>query len=226
MSISAIPTVTAVAEVDETRRRLLDAAIGLFADVGFDGASVRQICDRAGVKNIGAINYHFQSKERLYAEAVKEALCHNSDATPFPAWGPNAPATQKLREFVHTIMIRMLDNKHPAAMQLVMREFSRPTLALDEAIRQNIKPMADLLHGILADLLPKMPFEERVLIGFSIIGQCLYYHQNRLVSEVLFGKEALAHLTAERIAKHVADFTLSALGFRPPFTAPKSGGKR
>jgi AcrR family transcriptional regulator len=50
-----------------TRERILDTAERLFAERGFAGTSVREITDAAAV-NLGAVNYHFQSKENLYAE--------------------------------------------------------------------------------------------------------------------------------------------------------------
>ena len=52
-----------------SRERLLDAAEELFAEVGFNGASVRQIVERAAV-NLGAIPYHFGTKENLFKEVV------------------------------------------------------------------------------------------------------------------------------------------------------------
>jgi AcrR family transcriptional regulator len=51
----------------DTRDRLLDSAERLFAERGFAGTSVREITDAAAA-NLGAVNYHFQSKENLYAE--------------------------------------------------------------------------------------------------------------------------------------------------------------
>lgn len=48
-----------------TRQRILDAAEQLFADYGFNGTSVRQIVEAAKV-NLGAIPYHFGSKEELF----------------------------------------------------------------------------------------------------------------------------------------------------------------
>ena len=50
----------------DTKERLLDTAERLFADRGFSETSVRQITSEAGV-NLGAINYHFDSKETLLA---------------------------------------------------------------------------------------------------------------------------------------------------------------
>src|SRR5919197_936282 len=51
-----------------TKERILDAAERLFANHGFEGASIRTIVEAAKV-NLAAIHYHFRSKEALL-EAV------------------------------------------------------------------------------------------------------------------------------------------------------------
>ena len=48
-----------------TRHGLLAAATELFAARGFDGVSVEQIAQRAGVTK-ALINYHFGGKHKLY----------------------------------------------------------------------------------------------------------------------------------------------------------------
>lgn len=53
--------------MEDTRSRLLSAASRLFAEKGYDHATVRDICAAAGV-NIALVNYHFKSKEGLYKE--------------------------------------------------------------------------------------------------------------------------------------------------------------
>ena len=47
-----------------TRLQLIEAAGEVFAEMGFQNATVREICRRAGA-NVAAVNYHFQSKEAL-----------------------------------------------------------------------------------------------------------------------------------------------------------------
>jgi len=199
---------------DETRLTLLDAAEEVFAERGYTAATTREICQRAGMKNMGAINYYFGGKERLYVEAVKHAMRTCAHGTPFPEWPPGTPAETKLREFVRTMMARMLEVPKVASMALMSREMTRPTPSpvTEEVVRQNIKPMADVLVGILNELLPEAPLERRVLVGFSVIGQCLYYRQNRAVSETLFGRELLDRFTADMVADHIADLTLRGLG--------------
>jgi AcrR family transcriptional regulator len=52
-----------------TRRALLDAAQELFAERGFDGATTRDIGERAGV-DISAIARYFDSKEGLFLAVI------------------------------------------------------------------------------------------------------------------------------------------------------------
>jgi AcrR family transcriptional regulator len=49
----------------ETRQRILETSLRLFAEHGFKGVSVRDISTAAGV-NVASISYHFGSKQGLY----------------------------------------------------------------------------------------------------------------------------------------------------------------
>jgi TetR/AcrR family transcriptional regulator, regulator of cefoperazone and chloramphenicol sensitivity len=68
---------------DETRSKIITAAIALFGQFGFDGASTREIAARAGV-NAPAVQYYFESKEGLYC-ACAEALADDAWAAFEPA---------------------------------------------------------------------------------------------------------------------------------------------
>jgi AcrR family transcriptional regulator len=54
----------------ETRARIVTAALGLFGERGFEGASTRDIAERAGV-NAPAIGYYFENKEGVYLACVE-----------------------------------------------------------------------------------------------------------------------------------------------------------
>ena len=56
-----------------TRQNIIKAAVHLFAEKGFENASVRDIVTRARV-NQAAINYHFKGKDGLYLEVLKTAF--------------------------------------------------------------------------------------------------------------------------------------------------------
>lgn len=54
----------------QTREAILDAAEAEFGARGFDGASMRQITERAR-HPLGVLTYHFESKERLFETVVE-----------------------------------------------------------------------------------------------------------------------------------------------------------
>jgi AcrR family transcriptional regulator len=63
-----------------TRQALLDHATNVFAERGFEAASVREITRRAEA-NQAAITYHFGGKGPLYLEVLKLAVSALSDAS-------------------------------------------------------------------------------------------------------------------------------------------------
>lgn len=60
-------------EAPSARQRILSAAAQLYALRGFEGTSIRDIAEAAGVTK-PLVFYHFASKERLYASLLEEAL--------------------------------------------------------------------------------------------------------------------------------------------------------
>ncbi|MEA2815035.1 MAG: TetR/AcrR family transcriptional regulator, regulator of cefoperazone and chloramphenicol, partial [Rhodospirillaceae bacterium] len=56
---------------EDTRRRILETALDLFAAQGYEGASTRQIAEGAGV-NLPAIQYYFGNKEGLYRAIIDD----------------------------------------------------------------------------------------------------------------------------------------------------------
>ena len=74
---------------DETRHRIIEAAIELFGEHGFEGASTRDIAARAGV-NAPALQYYFENKEGVYRACV-EMLADD-------AWETFGPAIEHAQE--------------------------------------------------------------------------------------------------------------------------------
>jgi AcrR family transcriptional regulator len=75
---------------DRSRAAILDAAEALFAERGYDGASLSEIGAAAGLSR-GAPGYFFGSKERLYAAVLARVFADRQAATlaalePVRAW--------------------------------------------------------------------------------------------------------------------------------------------
>ncbi len=196
----------------DTRQRILAAAGPVFASRGFKEATVREICQAAGV-NVASVNYHFGDKERLYIESVKLAHRDRLDHVPPPRWPANTPPAQKLRDFVHVLLVRMLEDPSEAwHTQLMMRELFQPTEACVELVREYIRPQFELLLTILDELLPvEVPAQRRHLIAFSIVGQCLYHRIAQPVVRSLLPAEEFAAYGPQHLADHISHFSLDAI---------------
>ncbi len=63
----------------ETRAAILDAAAACFAENGYAGTGVAEICRRAGISK-GTLYYHFENKQALFLELVDIQLAHFEEA--------------------------------------------------------------------------------------------------------------------------------------------------
>ena len=143
-----------------------------------------------------------------------------------PEWDPAMPAQERLRSFIHTMLSRMLYAERPAwHLGLMLRELARPTAACAEVVEDYIRPMAEELERILADLLPPDTARESAyLYGFSIVGQCLFYYVHRPIAERLTGVDEYRNFSIDRLADHIANFSLAALGYGRPSAANSTKG--
>jgi AcrR family transcriptional regulator len=217
MDSSRTTRVSAGSAGDEPRERILSAAGREFAERGYEGATVRDICLAAGV-NVAAVNYYFGDKQRLYIESVKHAHEQRAGQVPLPGWTAGTPPRQKLRDFVGNLLERMLGfGEPPWQVRLMMREVLHPTDACRELIEDYVRPRFDLLVSILDELVEgRLPPAELRRVALSIIGQCFLYRAAGDVVGMLVSREELeSHHALGPLADHVAGYALAALGLAP-----------
>jgi AcrR family transcriptional regulator len=196
-----------------TRRELLDAAGEVFAAAGFRSATVREICQRAGA-NIAAVNYHFGDKEQLYHAVLKDT--YRTAVAKYPAdFGLPAKATaeERLRAFVHSFLLRIF-SEGPSARhgKLMAREMMEPTGALDEIVREEIRPLAGVLLEIIGELAgPDTEEETNRFCARSVVSQVLFYHHCRPVVTRLYPELAFDAAGLEKMADHITDFSVAAI---------------
>lgn len=200
--------------VIDPRERLLMAAEELFAHKGFDGTTVREICDRAGM-NGAAVNYHFRDKETLYVEAVRNAHRCTEVGPGGVTIDPAAAPVDRLRGVIRQLVEQMTAPVRPTALQLLMRELGQPSDATRAVVEDFIRPMAHVLTEVLRDLMPSATEPERWMVGFSVVGQCLFYKQNRTIMGMLYA--GVDDLTVAVVTAHITRFTLAALGQAEPY---------
>jgi TetR/AcrR family transcriptional regulator, regulator of cefoperazone and chloramphenicol sensitivity len=203
---------------DPTQHRLLEAAGQVFADKGFKAATVRDIVAEAGVKNIAAVNYYFGDKEKLYDATLRFAF--TCAQMPRPEWPEGTPLEVKLRDFIRATAAHMLIKTHPWQMRLLLREFADPSPAGAGVVRDFILPLNRVLWSILRELLgPDVEERKLHLIGFSIVGQIFHQRVGAPIIRLVVGDAEHDTYDPQRLAEHIADFTLAALGVAKPQVA-------
>jgi AcrR family transcriptional regulator len=105
-----------------TRERLLRAATRLFADGGYRGASVRDICNQAGA-NPGAVSYHFGGKRQLYRAVLRRAAAGLAELVPADGETENLEgATPDAAVATRRLLRRITDDD--AATRLLLRDLA------------------------------------------------------------------------------------------------------
>ena len=129
---------TARSDGEDTRLRLLRAALQLFSERGFAQTSVRAIAEAAGT-NVAAIAYHFGDKARLYTATFYEPFGSGSDLIPV-----FADPVLSLPEALHRYFTGFLEPlKHDdlvtQSLRLHVRELLDPTHVWPELIERECR---------------------------------------------------------------------------------------
>jgi TetR/AcrR family transcriptional regulator, regulator of cefoperazone and chloramphenicol sensitivity len=206
---------------DHTATRILETAGEVFAEKGYAGATIRDICERAGV-NLAAVNYYFRGKESLYVQTLQRAQSSHLREEEETLDGPGGtPPAVKLKNYIHQALTHMLVGEdEPWEMRLMMREIIDPTPAGSRVLRDHFRKRVHQLQEILAQILPPETLDhKRHQIGFSIMGQCtLYRGLGKMIPLIVEEEELTGHYGLDELADHIAEMSLAALGLVPPLT--------
>lgn len=129
---------------EQTRRRILHAAMELVAERGWDAATTRQIAERAEA-NQALIHYHFGSKEKLlhaaFAVALRDVFAAPMEAlTTAPSFAEGAAALVRA--------LGSFDESAPEAL-FSMEALARATR--DEEVRRDMAEALAELRTVVAD---------------------------------------------------------------------------
>ncbi len=193
-------------QLDDTRARLLKAAAELFAEQGYESATIRQICGRAGA-NVALVNYYFGDKLELYTQVLR---CVMTAPRPAAAEDPE----QALRQIIRTMIERAFETDGQAGLRyrLMLHEFVHPTAATSRVVDVVIRPLYDRLREIVGAILGLPGDDETTrLCVHSVLGQVAHYAHATPVVSALWPAMKMTASQRESVARHIADFTLAYL---------------
>jgi AcrR family transcriptional regulator len=167
---------------EDTRRRILETALHVFATEGYEGASTRQLAEQAGV-NLPAIQYYFGSKEGLF-RAVIDSIIERTESHMAPLAvevqaaladpsTPRAVLTELLCRMLEAFVSLVADGPHMEAKRLLFARSEveeTPGLELlhDSGKQHVFKPCRELT----ARLLGASSDDDRIeLRAMALLGQ-------------------------------------------------------
>jgi TetR/AcrR family transcriptional regulator len=202
----------AVAESgSDASERILEAALETFSEMGFEGATTREIASRAGV-TLGLLQYYFGAKPKLWRAAVDRAfedLRGGLDAV----LGGAAPGgeRERIRRMIHA-HVRFVARR-PEFVRLMHDEGKRRGARMRWMVDRHVKPLYESIlpmienaqrQGILpADIAP-------VHFVYILIGAVdVIFHQAEECKR-LTGVDPTEEAAVESHARAVAHFFLGA----------------
>jgi TetR/AcrR family transcriptional regulator, regulator of cefoperazone and chloramphenicol sensitivity len=146
------------------RERLLDVAEVLFDRHGIDGVSARAVVTAAGMRNTGAVNYHFGTRLGMVRAVLERRRDHielvrNAMLDALEAVGPVAPRNA-LYVALRPLIDLLADPAGRRHMRLLQQAWFHPEFT-DEANARFATGIARTA-GHLAPLLEALPAERRL----------------------------------------------------------------
>lgn len=200
-------------EFNEKQIEILHVAEKLFAEDGFDGASIRNIAKEAGV-NIAMISYYFGSKEKLLetliiyrTSGMKMQLENISKEDLSPA--------EKVDRLIDLYISRI--NKNKCMYQIMHFELSTKKRILNmDSFMEIKKQNSEIFNKIIEDGQEKGVFRKGINIGLiptTILGTLTHFHTNRFYFEKnlsLETDEAFENYVTNELTLHIKQ-TIKAL---------------
>jgi len=220
----------------DTRQRLIEAALLTFAEKGFDGASVREIAQRAKA-NPAMIAYHFGSKDGLYEAAMRWVCSDFSSrvqkmidvACPEPTAGTALGSVRAIvGDLFKSVVIcghgigqcigqckpedrRRRGMLHDAGHRLWDQEMSNPRASLLDFIIEQIRVPMERIVACINLLRPELSGLELDTMLMGIHGAVFLFHKHSSFIEKIRGVPYSGD-DLERMAEYFVDFCIRGLG--------------
>lgn len=147
-----------------TRAHIIEVAGQVFAEKGYEGATGKEICERAEV-NAASISYHFGGMAMLYHEVLLEAYDTLVGYDEFSNVTSREPNPEKRLLALCQIMVKsaLAPTGQSWEMRVISREAMSPSAGIDELRNEHIIPKILLLRDLVSELL-KLPIEHNTVI--------------------------------------------------------------
>jgi TetR/AcrR family transcriptional regulator len=201
---SATPIRTQAERADQTRTRILDAAVGEFSEFGLAGARTEQIAEAAGV-NKALLYYYFKSKEALYAAAL-EWIAEGVRASSLAVLDADASAGERFLRSMLDHFDRIHTNwRFQSLMQQEMMRLHRGEGdALTPLVETVFKPLTARMEQVIDEGIAsgELIVVDSQQIRYAALGANVFYFLSAPLTRLITGIDPLERsaLESRRIA--------------------------
>lgn len=162
---------------EERRQELLDAAASMFAEKGFDGASMAQIASSCGVSKALLYHYYKSKEELLYSMLLSHCLLlvrtgeeavAKVDLDQSFAGSDQDKARAQLDSLVRSLMQLYIESRDKHVV-LLNNLHALPSVQQFE-IKQLEKNLVAIIKGLLKELKPGATDEVRTALAMYLMG--------------------------------------------------------
>jgi len=154
----------------DKKTHIINHAIDLFAEKGFEGTSIRDLAARADV-NVAMVNYYFGSKEKLFESIVEERASYTRGLLDEIAKNPKLTDIEKMEHMIDAYIHKLFTNRkfHRVLHQEMMLNQRE---ALSQAIVEILYPNTLIIKSVIDAGMEKGVFKkvDTPLVIASIIG--------------------------------------------------------
>jgi AcrR family transcriptional regulator len=203
---------TLAVKSEETRRKIIDAAGKIFAESGYNAATVRDITDKAGV-NLSAVNYHFGDKKNLYREVLVDGIAEMQQRL-LDRCSSGTPE-QRFHAYVEEMVrISFLDER-PWQWAIMTREMSgiSQDSELADQLVGLVRPNQLLLFSIMRDLVgPDTSSKDIEAVAQFVIGMLVHLIHGKGFIRRLSDVITFDPSDMESVVERIYVFALAGIG--------------
>jgi AcrR family transcriptional regulator len=186
-----------------TKQRILDCALNVFSEHGFDGTTLRDVAADAGV-NHAMIRYYYSTKEQLWRAAVTHMFQRIDNEIDYSAEFLEAlPTELGFKEFVRRYVRYCA--RHPEHARLMVQESIRGGQRLKWAVDEFIRPKHKLLAPAILALVEagKLPDVSPMSLIYIFVAASQVPYMLAAEMELVFGADMRSSQAVEAHADAV-----------------------
>jgi AcrR family transcriptional regulator len=193
-------------QMTDKKAHIINHAVELFAEKGFEGASIRDLAARAGV-NVAMVNYYFGSKEKLFEAMVEDRASYTRGLLDEIASNPGHSDLEKIELIIDSYIGKLFTNRKfhrvlHQEMMLSQRE------SLQDAIVEILYPNHVIIKNVLEHGMKKGTFRkvDAPMVIATIIGSINQVLLSRKLCNKMMNKEsAYVPYDDARFSKRLGD---------------------